>query len=112
MHLGSLMQRRSLIPAIHLFRFMSTARWAVFMLLFLQCLFNSVAVAESLGGQTIPHNLSPWGMFVQADWVVKAVMLGLLLASVITWTVWLVKSAELRRARKQSAEPLRQLTNA
>ncbi|NVN85044.1 MAG: tonB-system energizer ExbB [Rhodopseudomonas sp.] len=46
----------------------------------------------------LPRNLSPWGMFVNADVVVKAVMVGLALASLATWTVWLSKSIELRRA--------------
>jgi biopolymer transport protein ExbB len=46
----------------------------------------------------LPRNLSPWGMFVNADVVVKAVMIGLALASLATWTVWLAKTIELRRA--------------
>lgn len=47
----------------------------------------------------LPHDLSPWGMFMAADWVVKAVMIGLVIASVLTWTVWLAKSLELMGAR-------------
>ncbi|MCX7298066.1 MAG: tonB-system energizer ExbB, partial [Hyphomicrobiales bacterium] len=35
---------------------------------------------------TLPRDLSPWGMFVAADIVVKAVMLGLAFASVLSWT--------------------------
>src|SRR3954452_10412753 len=46
----------------------------------------------------LPRNLSPWGMFLNADIVVKAVMIGLVLASLMTWTVWLSKTIELRRA--------------
>jgi biopolymer transport protein ExbB len=46
----------------------------------------------------LPRNLSPWGMFVNADIVVKAVMIGLALASLMSWTVWLAKIIELRRA--------------
>jgi biopolymer transport protein ExbB len=45
----------------------------------------------------LPRNLSPWGMFVGADIVVKAVMIGLAFASLVTWTVWLAKTIELRR---------------
>ncbi|TIM69911.1 MAG: tonB-system energizer ExbB, partial [Mesorhizobium sp.] len=41
---------------------------------------------------TLPHDLSPWGMFMNADIVVKAVMVGLALASLVTWTIWLAKS--------------------
>ena len=36
-------------------------------------------------------------MFVNADIVVKAVMVGLAFASLVTWTVWLAKTIELRR---------------
>ncbi len=50
---------------------------------------------ETLSKAALPHNLSPWGMFMSADWVVKAVMIGLALASLLTWTVLLAKSIEL-----------------
>lgn len=43
----------------------------------------------------LPHNLSPWGMFMQADWVVKSVMTGLALASLVTWIVFVAKTQEL-----------------
>jgi biopolymer transport protein ExbB len=45
----------------------------------------------------LPRNLSPWGMFMGADIVVKAVMIGLAFASLVIWTVWLAKTVELRR---------------
>ncbi|WP_276199421.1 tonB-system energizer ExbB [Chelatococcus sp. XZ-Ab1] len=48
----------------------------------------------------LPHDLSPWGMFMAADWVVKAVMIGLAFASVVTWTLWLAKTLELAAARR------------
>ena len=51
---------------------------------------------------TLPHDLSPWGMFMAADWVVKTVMIGLALASVITWTIWLAKNIELNTCRRRS----------
>jgi biopolymer transport protein ExbB len=44
---------------------------------------------------TLPRDLSPWGMFVNADSVVKAVLIGLAFASVLTWTVWLAKTIEI-----------------
>jgi biopolymer transport protein ExbB len=44
---------------------------------------------------TLPHDLSPWGMFMAADIVVKAVMVGLAFASLVTWTIWLAKSLEI-----------------
>jgi biopolymer transport protein ExbB len=51
---------------------------------------------------TLPHDLSPWGMFMAADIVVKAVMIGLAFASLVTWTVWLAKSLELFAARTRA----------
>ncbi|MGF9693889.1 tonB-system energizer ExbB [Rhizobium sp. 0TCS1.26] len=50
----------------------------------------------------IPHNLSPVGMFMAADWVVKSVMIGLAIASLITWTVWVAKSLELAGASRRA----------
>ncbi|MFV0301662.1 MAG: tonB-system energizer ExbB [Paracoccus sp. (in: a-proteobacteria)] len=47
---------------------------------------------------TLPHDLSPMGMFRQADMVVKAVMIGLVVASVITWTILVAKVLELLTA--------------
>ena len=49
----------------------------------------------------LPKDLSPWGMFVAADIVVKAVMIGLAFASVLTWTIWLAKAIELLLARQR-----------
>jgi biopolymer transport protein ExbB len=51
----------------------------------------------------LPRDLTPLGMFVSADIIVKAVMLGLLFASVLTWTIWLVKTFELVSARRSLA---------
>jgi len=42
---------------------------------------------------TLPRDLSPWGMYLNADPVVKAVLIGLVFASIVTWTVWLAKSS-------------------
>jgi biopolymer transport protein ExbB len=41
------------------------------------------------------HDLSPWGMFEAADLVVKAVMVGLAFASLVTWTIFIAKLFEL-----------------
>ena len=54
----------------------------------------------------LPQNLSPWGMFLNADIVVKAVMIGLAFASLVTWTVWLAKSIELSGAAWQAKKRL------
>ena len=58
---------------------------------------------------TLPHDLSPWGMFMAADWVVKAVMIGLAFASLITWVLWAWKSVELAAARRKVASGLERI---
>ena len=60
----------------------------------------------------LPRDLSPWGMFMQADIVVKAVMIGLVFATLVTWTVWLSKTIELIKARRNARSALRELANA
>ncbi|WP_142589558.1 tonB-system energizer ExbB [Pseudorhizobium halotolerans] len=60
----------------------------------------------------IPHDLSPWGMFMAADWVVKGVMIGLAFASLVTWTVWLAKTLELAGARTRAGRTLRVIRNS
>jgi len=69
----------------------------------------AMPVAAPVAIATIPHDLSPWGMFLAADDVVKAVMLGLVLASVVTWTVLLAKGYELWSARRKARTALVQL---
>jgi biopolymer transport protein ExbB len=59
----------------------------------------------------LPQDLSAWGMFRHADRVVKAVMIGLALASLATWAIWLAKSLELRSARSEVQKDLRMLAN-
>src|SRR5579871_6260411 len=60
----------------------------------------------------MPHDLSPWGMFLNADIVVKLVMLGLVFASLVTWTVWLAKSIELVMAKRAARRGLATLLSA
>ncbi|MGY4313807.1 tonB-system energizer ExbB [Bradyrhizobium sp. JR3.5] len=47
------------------------------------------------------HELSPWNMFLSADIIVKAVMLGLAFASLVTWTVFIAKMVELTVAQSK-----------
>ena len=63
-------------------------------------------------GLQIPHDLSPWGMFMAADWVVKAVMIGLAIASLATWTVWLAKTLEIAGARSRARRALKEVSHA
>jgi biopolymer transport protein ExbB len=60
----------------------------------------------------LPHDLSPWSMFLSADSIVKAVMIGLAIASVITWTVWLAKAIELHGTRRRLRRSLAALDAA
>ena len=60
----------------------------------------------------LPHDLSPWGMFMAADIVVKAVMVGLAFASLVTWTVWLAKGLELFGAKRRANRAVRRLGEA
>jgi biopolymer transport protein ExbB len=56
--------------------------------------------AANTAAGLLPRDLTPWGMFMAADVVVKAVMIGLIFASVLTWTIWLAKTLELIGARR------------
>ncbi|MDH0305001.1 MULTISPECIES: tonB-system energizer ExbB [unclassified Pseudomonas] len=59
---------------------------------------QAVVEDTSLG---MAHDLSPWGMYKNADVVVKAVMIGLVIASIITWTIWIAKGFELMGAKRR-----------
>ncbi len=65
-----------------------------------------------LSFDALPHDLSPWSMFLGAGRVVKVVMTMLVIASILTWTVWLSKSFELRQARRKLAASLLGLDEA
>lgn len=64
------------------------------------------------GSSLIPHDLSPYGMFMNADVVVKAVMIGLAFASLVTWTLLLAKAVELLAARRRAQAGLAELARA
>ncbi|CAN7615707.1 tonB-system energizer ExbB [Bosea sp. LjRoot90] len=68
--------------------------------------------APAAAQATLPHDLSPWGMFMAADIVVKAVMLGLAFASLVTWTIWLAKALELAAAKTRAQRAVRRLVEA
>jgi biopolymer transport protein ExbB len=58
------------------------------------------------------HELSPWSMFMSADIIVKAVMIGLAFASVITWTIFIAKMIELSLAQRKLRGALDQIGDA
>ena len=67
--------------------------------------------SESAPGMAhLPHDLSPWGMFQSADIIVQGVMIGLFIASVVTWTVGLAKSLELIVASRRVRQALRRIS--
>jgi biopolymer transport protein ExbB len=60
----------------------------------------SATPADSTSGSlkstaATPRGLSPWSMFLSADVLVKAVMIGLAFASLVTWTIFIAKMIEL-----------------
>jgi biopolymer transport protein ExbB len=61
---------------------------------------------------TLPRDLSPWGMYISADPIVKAVLIGLVFASVVTWTVFLAKTIEIVLARRRVGAAVRILAGA
>src|SRR6516162_11784900 len=62
-----------------------------------------------VGTATLPRDLTPWGMYLDADPVVKAVLIGLAIASMVTWTVWLTKTVDIVWSRRQIGAALRKL---
>jgi len=69
---------------------------------------EALPTIPTIGSSDLPRDLSPWGMFLSADPLVKGVLIGLAFASVVTWTVWLAKTIELMaasaRARRACAK--------
>jgi biopolymer transport protein ExbB len=51
-------------------------------------------------------------MFMSADWVVKAVMIGLAFASLVTWTVCLAKAVEVAWARARAKRAFQVITSS
>lgn len=60
----------------------------------------------------LPHDLSPWSMFLAADILVKAVIASLGFASLVTWTVLIAKSLLLARAAHSLRKGLMQISEA
>lgn len=73
------------------------------------------AVGDATAGganPVLPHDLSPVGMFLAADIVVKAVMVALALASVATWAIFAVKTLELIYAKSRLKRAVAALVSA
>jgi biopolymer transport protein ExbB len=86
------------------------------------CLFLAVAMLDAPSaalaqtppdpvalGVHMPRDLSPWSMFLATDNLVKAVMIALGFASVVTWTILFAKTAQIARARRRLTRTLKQM---
>jgi len=58
------------------------------------------------------REFSPWSMFMSADVVVKAVMIGLAFASLVTWTVFIAKIIELTVVQRNLRAALNKIADA
>jgi biopolymer transport protein TolQ len=65
---------------------------------------QGAAVATGPGIGAAAHDLSVYGLFIQADWIVKAVMIMLLLASIWSWAIIIHKLIRLRALRAQAKQ--------
>lgn len=63
----------------------------------------SAAFAQEVtsGGLEAAHDVSLWGLFAQAGFTVKLVMIGLLIASIWSWAIMIDKSLMFARTRRQ-----------
>ncbi len=57
-----------------------------------------------MGNNLMQTDLSVWGMYQHADIVVKCVMIGLILASVVTWAIFFVKHKFFNQKRRLQRE--------
>ena len=69
-------------------------------------------VLEADNSLGMAHDLSPWGMYQNADIIVKIVMIGLAIASIITWTIWIAKGFELMGAKRRLRTEIAHLKKA
>jgi biopolymer transport protein ExbB len=68
--------------------------------------------AAVIGAAALPRDLTLWGMYNDADPVVKAVLIGLVLASMATWTVWLTKTVEIWLEQRELAAGVDKIAGA
>ena len=65
-----------------------------------------------MGNNLMQADLSVWGMYHHADIVVKVVMIGLILASVVTWAIFFGKGAEMLSSKRRLKREQQQLSEA
>ncbi|WP_029014660.1 protein TolQ [Niveispirillum irakense] len=67
-------------------------------------MYPTLLQAAAMGGAVPAHDITILGLFLQADLVVKLVMLGLVAASVWTWAIVYDKATKLRRLKAAAAD--------
>ena len=77
---------------------------------FLALSFLLAAMTDTARAAGSGADLSPVAMFLGADWVVKAVMAALALASLLSWTIFVAKLFELRTANRDVEQAIEALT--
>ncbi|EIY5713239.1 tol-pal system-associated acyl-CoA thioesterase [Salmonella enterica] len=65
-----------------------------------------------MGNNLVQTDFSVWGMYQHADIVVKCVMIGLILASVVTWAIFFSKSVEFFTQKRRLKREQLQLADA
>jgi biopolymer transport protein ExbB len=79
---------------------------------------DTSATAAEGGGRLLKpaamalRELSPWSMFLSADILVKAVMIGLAFASLVTWTIFIAKMIELSVIQRKLRAALTKIGDA
>src|SRR5467141_3968528 len=79
---------------------------------------SDATVAPADGGRLLKstavalRELSPWSMFLSADVLVKAVMIGLAFASLVTWTIFIAKMIELSLIQRKLRRALAMISDA
>ena len=65
---------------------------------------EQTAVQSAALAGSVHADMSVWGLFMQADLIVKAVMIGLLLALFWCWAIIFEKIIRMRRLRRQASQ--------
>jgi biopolymer transport protein ExbB len=79
---------------------------------------NTTATPGDAGSKSLKpvavtlRELSPWSMFLSADILVKAVMIGLAFASLVTWTIFIAKMIELSLVQRKLRAALGRIGDA
>ena len=58
--------------------------------------------ASQIAGSVAAHNMSLFGLFLQADMLVKAVMVGLIIASIVCWAIIFDKYVVYKSAKAKA----------